>query len=311
VTTPDVSVVIPTRDRPGLLLHSSLPSALDQTAVDLEVIVVDDGSAEDIERLATEVGDARVRVVRHRTPLGVAAARNTGIGVARAPWIAFLDDDDLWAPTKLERQLQALSDSGASFAYCGALILDDTGRPAEVLQAPPEDSLRDEIRRRNVIPAGCSNVVAETVLLRRIGGFDTDIAFLEDWDLWIRLALAAPAVARDEVLVAYVRHPGRRLGGRTTFEAIERLRAKHGAAGFDPDLVRLLTWIAAEHRRAGDRARALEIYARTAIAYRRPKLLARLAATALDRRGHGLLTGLAGRAGSPPPIEEPEWIRRR
>ena len=141
MTTPDVSVVIPTRDRPELLLHSALPSALDQKAVDLEVIVVDDCSAEDIERRTTEVGDARVRVVRHLAPRGVASARNTGIGVARAPWIAFLDDDDLWAPTKLERQLRALSDSNASFTYCSALVLDDAGRPAEVLRAPRGDSL--------------------------------------------------------------------------------------------------------------------------------------------------------------------------
>src|SRR5688500_342442 len=97
--SPEVTVVIPTRDRWNLLERRALRSVLAQEDVRLEVVVVDDGSSEpappSIER------DERVRVVRHETSRGVPAARNTGIGEATAAWTAFLDDDDLWAPRKL------------------------------------------------------------------------------------------------------------------------------------------------------------------------------------------------------------------
>jgi len=101
-----VTVVVPTRDRRALL-ERSLGTVLDQTGVDLAVLVVDDGSNDDTAEWAARVDDSRVSAVSHATPLGVAAARNTGIERAATPWIAFLDDDDLWAPTKLAEQLAA------------------------------------------------------------------------------------------------------------------------------------------------------------------------------------------------------------
>ena len=102
-----VTVVLPTRDRRSLL-ERSLGSALDQTGVELDVLVVDDGSTDDTAAWVASVDDPRVTLVTHLESRGVAAARNTGIERARTPWIAFLDDDDVWAPAKLEEQLAAL-----------------------------------------------------------------------------------------------------------------------------------------------------------------------------------------------------------
>src|SRR5829696_5642514 len=96
MTSPTVSVVIPTRNR-SQLLSRTLQSALNQEEVAVEVVVVDDGS-DNRDALVPEIEDTRVRLVRHRQRRGPAAARNTGIEAARAPWVAFLDDDDLWAP---------------------------------------------------------------------------------------------------------------------------------------------------------------------------------------------------------------------
>ena len=103
---PEVSVVIPTRDR-SRLLGLTLHSVLWQRGVVVVVVVVDDGSTDDTAQTVAGLADPRVRLVRHDTAQGVSAARNRGITEAHGRWVAFLDDDDLWAPDKLACQLQA------------------------------------------------------------------------------------------------------------------------------------------------------------------------------------------------------------
>lgn len=102
----DVSIVIPTRNRAVFLSHA-LKSALRQRDVTFEVIVVDEASTDQTPTLLAAVDDRRVRVIRHDVVRGLPAARNHGADAARGDWLAFLDDDDLWAPDKLLRQLEA------------------------------------------------------------------------------------------------------------------------------------------------------------------------------------------------------------
>ena len=97
-------MVVPTHNR-SRLLTTTLRSVLWQHDVDLEVIVVDDGSTDDTAQVVAGLGDPRIRRVHHPTPQGVSAARNRGIAEATSDWVAFVDDDDLWAPDKLTRQL--------------------------------------------------------------------------------------------------------------------------------------------------------------------------------------------------------------
>src|SRR3954454_1126760 len=135
-TIPEVSVVIPTRNRWDLLSRSGLPAALMQKDVDVEVIVVDDGSTDETgARLATlESEDSRVTVIRHDARQGVASARNRGIAEAQAAWIAFLDDDDLWAPEKLRRQLDRAEETRAGFVYGAAIVLDNRRNVLRLLE---------------------------------------------------------------------------------------------------------------------------------------------------------------------------------
>lgn len=101
--SPSVSVIIPTHNRPELLLEA-IESLLQQTRSNWEMIVVDDASIIPVEIF----DDPRIRVVRHEWAKGGAASKNTGIALARAPVLAFLDDDDLYAPSYLERALGVL-----------------------------------------------------------------------------------------------------------------------------------------------------------------------------------------------------------
>src|ERR1044071_8329951 len=118
-----VSVIIPTRDRAHLLFRT-LQSVLAQSIENLEVMVVDDGSV-DANGAVAAAADPRVRVIRNQEPTGVSVARNRGIAAARGVWIAFCDDDDLWAPNKLQQQLNAADRAGANWAYAGDVNVDD------------------------------------------------------------------------------------------------------------------------------------------------------------------------------------------
>ena len=107
-----VSVIIPTHDRCERL-RLALRSALAQRGVDVEVIVVDDGSSDGTRAFVEGLKDPRVRLVHNEVAMGESGARNRGISEAGRAWVAFLDDDDLWAPDKLASQLDALQDDGA------------------------------------------------------------------------------------------------------------------------------------------------------------------------------------------------------
>lgn len=120
-----VSVVIPTRDRPHLVLQA-VRSALGQTYGPIEVIVVVDGPDEATESTLLEVGDPRVRVVTLPANAGPADARNAGVGEARGAWVAFLDDDDEWLPRKVEVQMDAAGRSSHAFPIVTSRIVAHT-----------------------------------------------------------------------------------------------------------------------------------------------------------------------------------------
>ena len=117
------TVVIPTRNRRELLL-STLRSVLAQREVDVDVVVVDEGSDDGTADAVRLLGEPRARVVRHDTPKGLPAARNAGLAEATAEWIAFCDDDDLWAPDKLALQLAAARRASAVWCCAGAVEID-------------------------------------------------------------------------------------------------------------------------------------------------------------------------------------------
>jgi glycosyltransferase involved in cell wall biosynthesis len=224
---PDVSVVIPTHNRLRFLKRS-LGTVLSQSDVSLEAVVVDDGSEDETAGHVTGISDERVRLVRHDISRGVAAARNSGLQQARADWVAFLDDDDLWAPDKLTAQLGAAQRHRAGWVCTGSVTVDKGLQVRAITTPAPEDDLR-KLLSYNHIPGGASGTIVRSELARSVGGFDTNLSNMADWDMWIRLSLKAPLATVHRPLVARFEHEGGLSGDpRGILEEFERITAKYG-----------------------------------------------------------------------------------
>jgi glycosyltransferase involved in cell wall biosynthesis len=272
---PKVTVVIPTQGR-WSLLRRTLAGALRQRDVEFEIVVVDDGSSDETAERLVELDDRRVRPIRHDVRRHVAVARNAGVAAARGEWIAFLDDDDLWAPNKLSTQLRAAAAQKADFAWCAGLVVDSRCSILDTWPARDPDEIMGLLLRGNWMPAGASNVVARAGLVRELGGFDEKLRHFADWDLWIRLAAAGRGAACPEALVAYVRHSRNMVltDRRGLVRELRALAAKHRAAadryGVRPDRVLpdqagVYRWLGASQARSGRRGRAAAYYLRAGL----------------------------------------------
>lgn len=183
---PRVSVIIPAYDSQETLPRA-ISSALDQTVGDTEVIVVDDGTVPALA-LAPEMEKAGVRLLRHESNRGAAAARNTGAEAAAGEWLAFLDSDDAWHPGKLEAQLAA-----AGRIRAGGLAAIATGWRYVVDGQAGGGLIPIEASDLHRFAAGCWFCPGSTLLLRReaffeVGPQDEALPRLEDYDWFLRFA---------------------------------------------------------------------------------------------------------------------------
>lgn len=202
---PSVTVVVPTKDR-SELLAVTLDSLCRQTGVDAEVVVVDDGSLDATPQLLAGWRRGSVRVLRNERSLGVSEARNRGVAAARGAWIAFCDDDDVWAPDKLRSQLDAAAEAGRGWALGGVINFEPVSGVLLSLRPLPAQELARQLPWRNLVPGGCSNVVVRADLLATTGGFYPGLRVLADWDLWLRLLRTGPPAVVDAPLVGYRMH---------------------------------------------------------------------------------------------------------
>jgi glycosyltransferase involved in cell wall biosynthesis len=211
-----VSIVVPAFNA-AATIHETVASALNQTHHNIEVIVVDDGSTDQTKDISASLieGDSRVRYI-YKANGGVASARNLGIAEAQGAFIATLDADDLWYPTKLTRQLERFQTSGSETAlvYAWCCWIDDSG--GIIGTAPPiqlEGSIFPQICLGNVVVSG-SNALIKRDALIAAGGFDETLRSrgaqgCEDWKLYLKIAERHPIAMVPEYLVGYrVSSPG-------------------------------------------------------------------------------------------------------
>ncbi|MBV8404220.1 MAG: glycosyltransferase [Gammaproteobacteria bacterium] len=205
---PIVSIILPTFGRLHYL-RQTVASVYAQSLRDWELIVADDGSDEETRAYLRALGaDPRVRLLWLPHSGVPAVVRNAALREAQAPYIAFLDSDDLWAAQKLQRQVEALGErSGCRWCYTAFLRIDARGDPL------PEEAERPWVPHQGeifaqVVTSSASirtpSVLAARQLIAQAGGFDEAMRSAEDYDLWLRLALLSDVAVIDEPLV-YVR----------------------------------------------------------------------------------------------------------
>jgi GT2 family glycosyltransferase len=226
--SPEVSVIIPTYNRASVF--AAIASVIAQRATNFELIVVDDGSTDDtwleLERTAAAVhaehADRIAMQIVRTENRGVAAARNTGVALASAPLIAFLDSDDLWGPDKLACQIEYMrAHPQCVISQTDEWWLSNGGRvnPGLRHRKAAGDIFIDSLRTCLVSP---STVIIRSALLRELGGFDEDCTAAEDYDLWLRI------LVRHEIGFIPEHHATRISGHQgqlsATVPAIDRFR---------------------------------------------------------------------------------------
>ncbi len=215
MSTPTVSVLIPSYNHERFLPHC-MQSVFDQTYTDYEIVVVDDGSRDNSVQVLQSYGDRlRLYVQENR---GTYPTLNRLVRESRGKYLAVLNSDDLWAPTKLEQQVAILDHKPeVGLVHTGGYFIDGEGT------IQPGNPLGFEWPRTpsgNIIEAlvRCNKIIASSVLIRRecferLGGFREDLFGSGDWEMWFRVALHYDIAFIDEPLTMYRVH-----GGNASFQ---------------------------------------------------------------------------------------------
>jgi glycosyltransferase involved in cell wall biosynthesis len=205
---PTVSVVIPCYNMSGFV-RIAVESALAQTVPVHEVIVVDDGSSDDPAAALCAINDPRLKTVRRAPNGGASFARNLGSEIATGTLVAFLDADDTWYSSKLERQLAQLAKEHLAVAV-GAQM-HHVGLRGSPVGITGVDELDDEglqqVRTADLMPFPTSSIVVSRKAVLDIGGFDETLRLVQDLDFVARLATQGPILTVGEPLGAYRVHP--------------------------------------------------------------------------------------------------------
>jgi len=220
-----ISVIVPTFNRSHMVIET-IDSILKQTFKDFELIVVDNYSSDNTEKVIKGYNDGRIRYFKHENGGIIAVNRNYGIGQARGEYIAFCDDDDLWLPEKLKKQmLEFEKDSQIGLVCTNGIIFDKTGDLGERFKTRLTDSnftFASLIWVNSVI---CSSVLVKKSVIDDVGLMDEspEIFTAEDYELWLRVAQKYRIKYVDLPLMRRRIHPGNY--NKKSVEAIERNRA--------------------------------------------------------------------------------------
>jgi glycosyltransferase involved in cell wall biosynthesis len=231
-------------------IQTAIDSVLAQTFDDFELIVVDNGSTDRTPEILRSVNDPRLKVLT-LPERGVSRARNLGLREARGAFIAFLDSDDTWSATFLEKMHTALaSDSTAALAYCGWQNLGLPGLRGEPF-VPPDYENPDKAA---ALLGGCRwpihACLTRHAAIIEAGGFNTQLTIAEDYLLWMEVSVTGTIIRVPEVLAQYHHHDGVQATRSLALAALDTLRAKQLflrrhpeiAKQLGPDRIESLTW---------------------------------------------------------------------
>lgn len=292
--SPQITVVIPVYEQPELLAEA-LESVERQTFTELEAIVVDDNSSRDFRPIVEEYGDW-ARLISHDENKGAAAARNTAIEASTGDFLAFLDADDYWRPTKLEKQIEVF-ESGSTdlgLVYTGFVHHDLEGNEWKRNPTAHGEIYLKELEQDRIHPT--STVMIRKECVERVGMFDASLPSRQDYDLWIRITEHYTVDYVDEMLVDKREQPDsistnfeRRVAGDRA--VLEKVRHRSSSVNFRKR-TRILSYhyhvLGRDHESNGDRPLAIKYLSLAVLRYPlRPVSWAMLgiAVLGIDRNG--------------------------
>ena len=233
-----ISAIITTYKREPSLVARAVNSILCQTYKDLEIIIVDDSPADypyrkDVEETVKEYikdnPNIDIKYIQHESNRGACAARNTGMNNSNGEYIAFLDDDDEWVPTKLEKQIKVILSTDAALVYCGSINTNDlTGISTEKKTEYYRGNVFEPLIYHNFIDS-TSIPLIKSDCLKEIGGFDEQMQSAQDMDVWLRLAEKYTIDYVPEALIIYHEHEGEQITNNPIkkINGLERLNQKY------------------------------------------------------------------------------------
>lgn len=204
INSPKVSVIIPTYNR-AIHIGRAVESIFTQTYQDFEIIIIDDGSTDNTKDVLFGYHD-RIKYI-YQTNKGVSSARNRGIKEARGEYLAFLDSDDIWLPTKLEKQIKLFhKDPTIYLVYSYARYFDRDNNSDFIRPQHISKSFEDFLYAETVLPT--SSVMLRKEAIDKVGLFDEQLPSIEDYDLWLRISQKFKVDFISEILVEKNNYPG-------------------------------------------------------------------------------------------------------
>jgi glycosyltransferase involved in cell wall biosynthesis len=209
---PLVTIVIPTYNRFGFV-QQAIASVIAQTYNHWELIIVDDGSEDGTAGAIISMNDSRIKLLGMKHSGNIASLRNAGVKAGSGEWLAFLDSDDLWVPGKLEIQLQTLFKEEKSWGYGGFELMNSEREKIpnkSGIYRPLSGWIIKELLT-NEASVNIGTLILKRLLFEEAGGFneDAELLYREDYELVIRIALRAEALAIPDILVRVREHYGR------------------------------------------------------------------------------------------------------
>lgn len=257
-----VSVIIPTHNRRDRL-EQCIKSVQAQTYGEVEIIVVNDASTDNTQEFLDGLDHSRLIDVENRVNQGPCGSRNIGAAKASGDVLAFLDDDDRWHPSKLEKQMAVMNRGEAGLVYCGYSAVDDDNRLLGTTGCSKRGMLYDDMIRHNIF--GSPTPIMRREAFEMAGGWDVSFPAAQDYDLWTRLSRVARFDFVNEPLATYVVHGGERIWNDKAKVIMGRemyFRKFRAYIMSDPAAaVEHLNWLAANHLLNGNGPEAGRYYA--------------------------------------------------
>jgi glycosyltransferase involved in cell wall biosynthesis len=224
---PLVSVILPTFKRKERL-KEAVESVLGQTYKNIEVLVIDDTPDDSISQIVSGIGDERIKHIKSKERLGFVKSLNKGAELAKGKYIARIDADDFWLdPRKLEKQVDFLEEN-KEYVLCGGgiVIVDETGKELIRYLHPKKDK---DIRNSILLVDNFthSSVLFNKDAFQKVGGYDENLDFAEDWDLWLKLGKVGKFYNFQEYFVQYLKSPETRSNRKKEMDIGDRLRKKY------------------------------------------------------------------------------------